>query len=137
MKAKLTLLLTAFALSGAAYAGPSDSAAFAVRHAREAAQADNTKSVAVTAGNGGMVTYVPASSGKGALVTRNDDGSTNVALFKSKKSSTECSQCSKAAAQKRQAPATIREPTPAPGPMPACVSRAGIRIMSGAAKGGR
>lgn len=94
MKTKLTLLLTAFALSGAAYAGPSDSAAFAARHAREAAQANQTRSVAVTAGNGGMVTYVPSSSGKGALVTRNDDGSSNIALFKSKKSG-ECKECSK------------------------------------------
>ncbi len=100
MKTKLTLLLTALALGGAAYAGPSDSAAFAIRHGREVAQANRTNTVAVTAGNGGMVTFVvPASSGKGALVTRNSDGSTNIALFKSKKSG-ECKECCKADANK-------------------------------------
>lgn len=98
MKTKLTLLLTTLAFCAPAFAGPSDSAAFAIRHAREAAQAQQTVAVA---DNSGPINYVPSSSGKGGLVTQANHGSTNIALFKSKKGSAECSSCCKADAQKR------------------------------------
>jgi hypothetical protein len=90
MKTKLTLLLAALSLSVPAFAGPSDAAAFAIRHAHESRE---RQTVAV-AGNTGPVTYVASSSGKGGtVVARQDQGSTNIALFKSKKSKSECSHC--------------------------------------------
>jgi hypothetical protein len=99
MKTKLTLVLTTLAFVVPAFAGPSDSAAFAIRHAREAAQANQT---VVVADNSGPINYVPSSSGKGGtVVAQSNRGSTNIALFKSKKSSAECSSCCKADAQKR------------------------------------
>src|SRR5690242_7263924 len=98
MKTKLTFLVTALALTGGAFAGPSDSAAFAIRHAREAAEANRAVAVA---NNSGPVAYVASSSGKGGtVVAQNNQGATNIALFKSKKSSSECSSCCKADAKK-------------------------------------
>lgn len=90
MKTKLTLLLTALAITGSAHAGPADGAAFALRHAREANQATAVASSSHT----GNVTYVASSSGKGGTVTTQDNqGATNIALFKSKKNKGECSSC--------------------------------------------
>ena len=99
MKTKLPLLLSVITLTGGAFAGPADGAAFAIRHAHEATQANQT--VAVTNSNSGPVTYVASPSGKGgSVVAQNNRGATNIALFKSKKNSSECSSC-KADAQKR------------------------------------
>jgi hypothetical protein len=97
MKTKLTLLLTAFALVTPAFAGPADSAAFAIRHAREA----EARQAVAAANNSGPITYVASSSGKGGtVIAQNNTGATNIALFKSKKSSSECSSC-QANAKKR------------------------------------
>lgn len=97
MKTKLMLLLAAFAITSSAIAGPADGAAFAIRHAREA----QANQAVVVANTSGPVTYVASSSGRnGAVVAQNNSGATNIALFKSKKSSGECSSCCKADAQK-------------------------------------
>jgi hypothetical protein len=90
MKTKLTLLLAALSLSVPAFAGPSDAAAFAIRHAHESRE----RQAVNVAGNSGPITYVASSSGKGgSVVSQNNQGSTNIALFKSKKSKSECSSC--------------------------------------------
>jgi hypothetical protein len=90
MKTKLTLILTAIALCTPAFAGPSDGAAFALRHAREA----EARQTSTAAGNSGPITYVASNSGKGGtVIAQNSAGSTNIALFKSKKSKSDCSSC--------------------------------------------
>ena len=84
MKTKLTLLVGTLALAGMSYAGPSDAAAFAIRHAQE--NAGNTPAPAVAAAtNSSSFTYVPASNGKGGtvLVASRDEAVTNIALVKS------------------------------------------------------
>lgn len=85
MKTKLTLLFTALAFTGVSYGGPSDSAAFAIRHAQEAAARGNQQS-AVASNDRASVTYVPSSSGKGVVASTASEGQvTNIALFKSSK----------------------------------------------------
>ncbi len=100
MKIKLTLLLAALSFSIPAFAGPADGAAFAIRAAREASQQQNrTSSVAA---NAGAVSYVPSSSGKGGtVIAQNNQGATNIALFKSKKAAGECTSCCKADAKRQ------------------------------------
>ena len=70
MKTKLTVLFTSLALAGAftttTLAGPSDSAAFALRFARDNAAAPTLKvNVAKDVKADVAVKYIPASSGKG------------------------------------------------------------------------
>lgn len=92
MKTKLTLLLSALTLS--AYAGPSDSVAFAIRAAKEyAAKSEGQATVAHN--DSGPSKYVPAPNGKGGvvLVRSNGPATTNIALFKSKGASNECAAC--------------------------------------------
>lgn len=85
MKTKLTLLVAALAFIGVSYAGPSDSAAFAIRHARESAARNQGQSVVVANVNS-SASYVPSSSGKGVVQTSTgDDQVTSIALFKSSK----------------------------------------------------
>jgi hypothetical protein len=84
MKTKCTLLLTTLAVGGifsAAQAGP-DLQTQEHRHNIAATQETRT----VTAGQGGAVTYtwVSSPSGKGGTTVR-DSGPTNIALFKSGK----------------------------------------------------
>ena len=84
MKTKLSLLLTASALSGiasVATAGPGLQE-FALR--KQIADAQRTSTVVVA--DAGPVRYVANSSGKGGTVTAVRDGATtNIALFKSSK----------------------------------------------------
>lgn len=89
MKTKLTLLLAALAFTGVSYAGPSDAAAFAIRHARESAARDQGQQVTQASNDSRSVTYVPSSSGKGLVQSGSrDEQVTNIALFKSTKTGT-------------------------------------------------
>ena len=90
MKTKLTLLLTALAVTGIASiatAGP-DLQEFALR--KQIANAHSSAPVA----DRGPVKYVANPSGKGGTVMQSGSGATSIALFKSKKSAN-CDACAK------------------------------------------
>ena len=85
MKTKLTLFLAAVAFTGMSYAGPSESANYAIRHAQELANRANAPMVAA-ASDTSSYRITTAPSGKGVIrVPNNDAGATNIALFKSSK----------------------------------------------------
>jgi len=94
MKTKLTLFLAAVALTGMSYAGPSESAAFAIRAAQANATRTDTPIAAATS-DSNSVKYMTAPSGKGVVrVPGGDAGVTNIALFKSsKKTSCDSGAC--------------------------------------------
>lgn len=85
---KHTLLLSALALVGVttAVAGPSDAAAFALRHANS--QSSSTRTVAAS-----DVKYVTTSNNKGGttITSVRDSEATSIALMKSSKGDSCCS----------------------------------------------
>jgi hypothetical protein len=84
MKTKLATMITIATLSTSVFAGgPASTASYAVNRVREA---EANQTVSVTAGNGGTITFVPSSSGKGGnILSQNSHGATNIALFKPSK----------------------------------------------------
>lgn len=98
MKNKFALLLTTLAIAGASslVAGPSDSAAFALRAAME-------RNAAPATTNSGEVKYVTTTNTKGgtSIVQVRDDDATSIALTKSSKGSS-CSSCSSGACQAKR-----------------------------------
>lgn len=83
MKTKLTLLITALAFAGLANAGPD----LQTQQMRKQIADSQRASLPAVSSSSGRVNYVPSPSGKGGIVAKQDrsQGTTNIALFKSKK----------------------------------------------------
>ncbi len=82
MKTQLAVFFGTLVIAGLSLAGPSDSAAFAVRHAQQ--QAGNVPSGTAPGNVDPGVTVAPASHGKGVVqVPTRDEAATNIALYKS------------------------------------------------------